>query len=156
MASARTGEERIHINASPDAVYDVICDPARMGEWSPECYRVDWLDGASAPARPGARFKGRNRYGPIRWSMTCEVKSAEPGREISWSTVEGDREQVRWTYRLEPMTGGTDLVESFDVHWLPFRAVLFEDYLMIDRDRGRAQAMATTLQRIKAAAEATR
>jgi hypothetical protein len=126
-----------------------------MGEWSPECYRVEWVGAASAPAKPGARFKGWNRYGPMRWSMTCEVKSAEPGREISWSTMQGDRELVTWTYRLEPSAGGTDVVEAFDVHWLPLGPRIFEDYLMIGRDRRRSAAMAATLQRIKAAAEAT-
>lgn len=154
MASARTGEARIHVDASPDAVWDLLSDAERMGEWSPECYRVAWLDGASAPAKPGARFKGWNRYGPIRWKQTCEVKAALPGREIAWSTMQGDREQVRWTYRLEPTDDGTDLVESFEVKWLPFLGVFFEDFAMIDRDRRRAAAMATTLGRIKSAAEA--
>jgi uncharacterized protein YndB with AHSA1/START domain len=153
VVSARTGEERIHIDAPPEAVWDLLSDVERMGEWSPECYRVAWLDGAAAPATPGARFKGWNRYGPMRWTMTCEVKSAIPGREIAWSTVQGDREVVRWSYRLEPADSGTNLVESFDVKWLPFGPRVFEDYLMRDRDRRRSQAMAATLKRIKAAAE---
>ncbi len=153
MVSARTGEERIHVEAPPEAVWDLLSDVERMGEWSPECYRVAWVDGATAPAAPGKRFKGWNRYGPMRWTMTCEVKSAVPSKEISWSTLQGDREVVRWTYRLEAAAGGTDLVESFDVKWLPFGPRIFEDYLMVGRDRRRAAAMAATLQRIKTAAE---
>jgi uncharacterized protein YndB with AHSA1/START domain len=154
MASARSGEARIHVDASPDALWHLLSDVERMGEWSPECYRVAWLDGASAPAQPGARFKGSNKWGPVRWSMTCEVKSAVPGRELSWTTVQGDRELVTWTYRFEPAGSGTDIVESFDVHWLPLGPRIFEDYLMVNRDKHRSAAMAATLQRIKAAAEA--
>lgn len=153
MRTATQGEVRIRIDAPPDRVWSVLADLDRMGEWSPECYRVDWLDGASSPAKVGARFKGRNRYGMMRWSMTCEVKEAEPERRLAWSTMAGDRELVRWTYRLDPDGDRTELVESFDVYSLPLYARVAEDYLMRDRDRRRQAAMAATLERIRAAAE---
>ena len=156
MRSARQGEVRVHVQAPPEKVYEVLAYLDRMGEWSPECYKVAWLDGASSPAHPGARFKGWNRYSFLRWSMTCKVKTADPGREISWATVKGDRELVTWRYRMDPTPdGGTDLTESFECHWLPFSATLAEDYLMADRDRRREEAMKGTLDRIKAAAEAS-
>ncbi len=153
MASARSGEVRLHVNASPETVWRLVADLDRMGEWSPECYRVEWLDGARSPAAPGARFKGWNRYGRMRWSVTCEVKTAEPPRELAWSTVQGDREMVRWRYILEPSNAGTDVTESFEVSWLPFMARFAEDVLMRDRDTRRTDAMRATLERIKAIAE---
>ncbi len=152
MASARQGQVEIHIDAPPETVWSTVADLDRMGEWSPECYRVTWLDGASGPAKVGARFKGKNRWGPVRWSMTCEVKTADPRREISWSTVKGSRDVVTWRYRFEPDGAGTKVVESFEVHWLPLSARLFEDLLMVHRDTGREAAMRATLERIKAAA----
>lgn len=154
MTSARHGQVRLHIDAPPETVWSLLANPGRMGEWSPECYRVAWLDGARPPASPGARFKGWNRYGPMRWSMTCEIKTAEPLREISWSTIQRGRELVRWRYWLEPADGDTDVTESFDVMWLPLAARLAEDVLMRDRDRRRERAMRATLERIKATAEA--
>ena len=154
MASARQGTVSIHVDAPPERVWSVVADLDRMGEWSPECYQVSWLDGAGSPARPGSRFKGRNRWGPVRWSMLCEVKTADPGREVSWSTLHGDKEVVRWTYRFEPDGAGTKVTESFDVDWLPPSARFFEDVLMVNRDRKREDAMRTTLERIRAAAEA--
>ena len=153
MASARQGRTSIHIDAAPEQVWALLADLERMGEWSPECYRVRWLDGANSPARVGARFKGDNRWGPVRWSMTCEVKAAEPGRELSWATLQGDRELVHWKYRLTPEGAGTEVTESFDVQSLPPMARLFEDILMINRDRHREAAMRCTLERIKAAVE---
>jgi uncharacterized protein YndB with AHSA1/START domain len=153
MASARSGEVRVHIDASPQKAWTVVADLDRMGEWSPECYRVEWLDGATSPATAGTRFKGWNRYGRMRWSVTCEVKTAEPGQELAWSTVDRGREMVRWRYRFEPADGGTDVAESFEVVWLPPMARLAEDVLMRDRDRRRAEAMRATLGRIKALAE---
>ena len=154
MASARQGNVRVHIDAPPEAVWTLVADLERMGEWSPECYRVEWLDGARSPATPGARFKGWNRYDDMQWSVNCEVRTAEPGRELAWSTVEGGRELVRWRYLFEPADGGTDVTESFEVVWLPPTAAYGEDVMMRDRDRRREEAMCTTLNRIKDIAEA--
>jgi len=153
MASARQGEVSTHFDASPEKVWSIVANVDRMGEWSPECYRVDWLDGASSPAKPGACFKGHNKWGPVRWSMACEVKTADPGREVSWSTVQNGRDVVTWRYRFEPDGSGTKVTESFQVHWLPPLAWLFEDVLMVNRDRHREAAMRATLERIKAVAE---
>lgn len=153
MRSARSGHATVHIDAPPERVWQLLSDVVRMGEWSPECYKVAWLDGATSPATTGARFKGWNRYGLLRWSMTCEVKAVDPHREISWATVKGDRDLVIWSYRMRAAAGGCDLTESFDVRWLPRTAVLAEDFLMRDRDRRRENAMRATLGRIKAAAE---
>jgi uncharacterized protein YndB with AHSA1/START domain len=153
MPSARQGEVSVHIDAPPEAVFDVLADIERMGEWSPECYRVEWLNGAASPAKPGARFKGSNRAGRLKWSMTCEIKAADRGRELSWSTVKGDKEIIRWTYRMEPTAGGTELTESFQAIRWPLEVRIFEDLVMRNRNEQREAAMRTTLERIKAAAE---
>jgi uncharacterized protein YndB with AHSA1/START domain len=153
MRTALSGEVREHIGAPPQKVWALLANLEQMGQWSPECYRVQWLDGASSPATAGARFRGWNRLGWMRWSTTCQVKTAEPGRELAFSTIQKDRELVRWRYLLEPASGGTDLIESFQVIWLPFTVRVAEDMLMRDRDRCREEAMRTTLSRIKAYAE---
>ncbi len=155
MVSARHGTVTKRIRASADEIWVLLAHLERMGEWSPECYRVTWIDGATSPAKPGARFKGRNRWGPVRWSMTCEVKSAEPGREICWTTIQRGRDLVSWRYELVPDGDETIVTESFEVHWLPPMARVFEDVLMVNRDRDRAQAMQVTLERIKAAVESS-
>lgn len=154
MVSARQGEVRTHIDAPPDRAWTFVANLDRMGEWSPECYRVTWLDGATSPAKPGARFRGHNKWGPVRWAMTCEVKTAERGHEISWSTVQRGRDLVTWRYLFEPEGSGTQVTESFQVRWLPPLARFFEDVLMVNRDRVREDAMRATLERIKGAIEA--
>ena len=72
MPTAQRGQASIEIAAPPDLVYDLIADVTRMGEWSPECYRCEWLDGASA-ATPGARFRGYNRIGRFRWENRVDL-----------------------------------------------------------------------------------
>lgn len=155
MGSARSGAVQIHIDAPADKVWGLLADVERMSAWSPECYRVTWLDGARSPATPGARFRGWNRYGPLRWSIVCRVKSAVPGQELSWTTIARNKEMTTWAYRFTPSAGGVDLVESFDVRWYSFSARIAEDFLMLDRTRRREQAMRTTLERIKQLAEST-
>ena len=115
MTSSRSGEVSIHIDAPPEAIWDTLAHIERMGEWSPECYRVEWLEGASSPAKVGARFKGSNKSGWLRWSMPCEVKVADRGRELAWSTMRKGQEIVRWAYRLQPSNGGTDSGVTFIV-----------------------------------------
>ena len=55
-------DKSIVIHASEEAIYDLVADPMRMAEWSPECVRCQWIDGATQPA-VGARFRGTSRNG---------------------------------------------------------------------------------------------
>jgi uncharacterized protein YndB with AHSA1/START domain len=43
------------IAASPDALWKMVSDVTRMGEWSPENTGGEWLKGATGPA-VGAKF----------------------------------------------------------------------------------------------------
>jgi hypothetical protein len=52
-------EASIEINASPEAVYDLVSDLPRMGEWSPENIGGEWQGGGSG--KVGDRYIGHNR-----------------------------------------------------------------------------------------------
>ena len=134
-------------------MYDLITDITRMGEWSPECYRCEWLDGATAAA-PGARFRGYNRLGPLRWQRTVVVGIADRGREFTFATVNdrAGREETRWRYAMEPSSAGTLLTESFQFLWCSVPNRLAE--ALIPRGRQVNQGIEETLRRIKQAAEA--
>ncbi len=68
-----------------------------MGEWSPECYRCEWLDNSTV-AVPGARFRGYNRLGRLRWQWIAIVDTADPGREFAFTTVDDrtGRHETHW------------------------------------------------------------
>jgi hypothetical protein len=70
------------------ALCDAITDVTRMGEWSPECYRCVWLDGATA-AYVGARFRGYNKLGRFRWATTAVITAVtKAGCSLSpWCTA---------------------------------------------------------------------
>lgn len=146
------GECSIEIDATPQQVYDAVSDLTRMGEFSPECRRVEWLDGAAGP-RPGARFVGHNQGGPLSWSRRGRVISAEAGREFSFVTEEGGREGTLWTYRLSPAGRGTLVTESYEVHWIPWWMHVAD--VITFRRQQLARNMAKTLTRLKAHVEAS-
>ncbi len=142
------------VDAPAERVYDMVADMTRMGEWSPECACVEWMDGATGPA-VGARFVGHNRTGPrglIRWSRRGRVLSAERGREFAFATEEGGREGVVWRYRFEPVDGGTRVTESYAVGRIPAWARIVD--VPTNRHKELLAGMRRTLEQLKAAAEA--
>lgn len=155
MAMGETAEVSIDVQAPPEAVYALVSDLPRMGEWSPECVRCDWQGGATAAA-PGARFKGHNRRGPRRWSTTGTIVSAEPGRELSFDVHSVLNLPVsRWTYRISPDgNGGSTLTERWDDRrggLIKFLGAVASG--VTDRAGHNTDGMRQTLERIKAAAE---
>lgn len=150
MSAATSGQASIHIEATPEAVYDLTSNMPRIGEWSPECYRCEWIGNARAAV--GSEFKGYNRVGPLRWSARGRVTTAERGREFAFSTLyKGRQEETRWRYRLEANGDGSDVTESYEFVWAPWY-IRFGD-LFLPRDRQLRQGMELTLERIKRAAE---
>jgi Polyketide cyclase / dehydrase and lipid transport len=148
------GEVEIYVQASPEHVYELVSDITRMGEWSPETYSCTWLDGASGPA-VGARFKGRNRRGLLRWSNTPEVIAAERGREFAFRRVVFGNE-VHWRYRMQPAGSGTQLSESYEVltpspGWMNWLVGVLTG--VRDREADLLQGMRITLERLRIAAE---
>jgi len=151
MAAAGVeGQATIHINAPPEKVYAMITDVTRMGEWSPETYKCEWIEGASGPA-VGARFKGSNKRGIVRWSTKPTVKVADPGKEFTFETGRPGKEDTRWTYRVAPKDGGTELTESFE----SLRYTLFFKIVSPPKMRTRQlqEGVEKTVDRIKHVAE---
>lgn len=100
------------IAATPDALWAMVADVTRMGEWSPETARCRWLRGASGPA-VGARFKGVNRNGKRRWSTVNTVQECVPGEVFAFETVAGPFAVARWEYRFVPSGTGTTVSETW-------------------------------------------
>ena len=141
----------VHMAAPPEKIWELVSDVTRMGEWSPETVKCEWLDGAMGPA-VGACFKGTNKRGIATWSTKPTVVVADSGREFAFE-VDTD---VRWTYRFDAEGTGTRLTESFemlrDLRWYYAFA---ERWVMRIKDR-RADlvlGMTVTLERIKRVVE---
>jgi hypothetical protein len=151
LTTATTGEARVEIDAAPLTVYHLISDITRMGDWSPECYRCEWLDGATT-AVTGARFRGHNRLGQIRWHTDAIVTVANPGQEFAFTTLhKNGREETLWRYELGEGGGGTAVTESYRFLWCPIGNRIAE--LPIPRDKQLRRGIQETLNRIKTTAE---
>jgi len=154
MRSPTRGETYIYVEASPVRVYQLVSDITRMGEWSPETYLCTWVDGATGPV-VGARFKGHNRRGLLRWCNTPEVIAATPGREFAFRRVVLGNE-VHWRYRMQPDGSGTRLSESYEVltpspGWMNRLVGLLMG--VNDREADLLLGMRTTLERMRYALE---
>jgi uncharacterized protein YndB with AHSA1/START domain len=151
LPTATTGEARIEINAAPLRVYELASDITRMGQWSPECYRCEWLNGATTAVQ-GARFRGHNRLGKVRWHTDAIITVADPGREFAFTTLYKDRrEETLWRYQFRQIGAGTEVIESYRFLWCPVANRIAE--LPIPRDKQLRSGIQETLHRIKAAAE---
>lgn len=112
--------DSVSIGADPAAVYALVTDIARTGEWSPIC-RSAWWDEGGGP-RPGAWFTGHNEAGGAVWETRSQVEVAEPPREFAWLVGQGF---VRWGYSIEPDGAGSRLTESWQLR--PAGLVMFHE-----------------------------
>lgn len=111
------------IAATPEALYDMVSDLPRMGEWSPENTGGRWVKGATG-ATVGARFQGANKNDKRSWTTTCIVDEADPGKAFAFRVVVGPIKIARWGYRFDAIDGGTKVTETWDDQrgWLARKA----------------------------------
>ncbi len=104
-------EASIEIGAGPDAVYGLVSDLPRMGEWSPEATGGRWMDDGTG--RVGDWFEGHNKAGEREWTRESEVVVAEPGREFVFVVGGVEANRTWWCYEMSPTATGTLLTEKW-------------------------------------------
>jgi uncharacterized protein YndB with AHSA1/START domain len=141
------------VDAPPTAVWEVVGDPRRTGEWSHECGQVAFVDGATTP-QVGTRFRGRNRVGRSAWSRTCEIVGLDDGHEISWRTIPTPlhNDSTIWTITVDSDgAGGTRITQRYEVVKLSaLMDHLIWRFVPVHRDR--RDALTADLRRIGAVA----
>jgi hypothetical protein len=145
--------ETADVDAPAEVVYALVTDVTRMGEWSPENMGCRWLGEPAGPA-VGARFRGANRIGWRRWSTTCTVTAAEPGRVFAFSVRYGPLPTSDWSYRIEPTATGCTVTETWSDRrsgW--FRVSSVPAMGIRDRAVHNRAGMRATLAALKKAAE---
>ena len=132
----------VHVEAPADRLWALVSDVTNMGQWSPETYQAEWVDGANG-AEVGARFKGHNRrFGFLKYPTVCTVVSADPGREFAFVVGRPEKYTLKWSFRFEPSGTGTDVTESWESNMGDLA------------DQGRAPGEATAEPRARDAAHA--
>jgi uncharacterized protein YndB with AHSA1/START domain len=105
------------IPAAPEAIFELLVDPARHPE----------IDGSGSVVGPkghaprltlGSSFTMSMKMG-MPYSMTSTVIAYEPNRLVTWQTKGPGRKGWVggriWSYQLEPVEGGTRVRESWDI-----------------------------------------
>jgi hypothetical protein len=151
-----TGSVTATMQAAPAAVWALVTDVTRIGEFSPETLEARWIEPATGPAL-NARFQGhvkRNGRGPMYWT-TCRVVACDVEREFAFVVeAKGSAGLNTWRYSLRPTAEGTEVTESFQLsdtasiklYWMLFGGM---------RSKTNVRGMQQTLDRIKAVVEAT-
>lgn len=146
----------VDIAASPERVWELVGDVTRMPEWSPELRRLRVV--GRSPVRVGSTLLGLNRRGLVAWPTSSTVTRLDPGRAVAWRTRESG---ATWTYELTG-TGsgagsGTRLTARRDLPAFTAGTTLLGPVIggAAGHDRELADGLRTTLERIKAAVEAS-
>ena len=155
-----SGAASLHIDAPADVIYQRIADVTRTGEQSLECQSAAWLPGV-APGTVGARFRGRNKSGLARWSRTCEVIEASPGRRFAFRTIPERRDFTRadstiWAYTIEPDGTGCVVTHDYRIVKLPVRGYRHLLALLLPHHRDMRPHLEHTLRALKSQLETAR
>lgn len=145
-------ETSTDIEATPEKVWSIVSDLARMGEWSPQCRKVIVRGGRT---RLGAKTINVNKRGLLVWPTTATVTRFEPDRQIAYRITEN---RTEWGFEITPTDRGVTLTErrvakngkttaasAFLIGKFMGGTEPFDDEL--------AEGMRETLVKIKAAAE---
>jgi hypothetical protein len=105
------------VDAPADRIYDLVADMPRMGQWSNECARVEWTNGATAaapdqrrPESPYPHWSPRSSAGRGRPRLLPSEVATRP-----FVTEEGAGGR---RYRPLPVIR-TAVTESYEVRWIP-------------------------------------
>jgi hypothetical protein len=146
--------DSVLVACPPDALYDLVADVTRMGQWSPTVESCWWDEGAGPDV--GAWFSGRNVTPERTWETRSQVVVADRGREFAFEVGRGF---VAWSYAFAPEDGGTRLTESWE--FLPAGLAFFHekygeraDAEIAERTAAAHAGIPATLAAIKRAAEA--
>ena len=140
------------IAAPAGAVWAMISDVTRMGEWSPETTGCSWKGGADGPA-VGAKFSGDNRNGRRTWSTVNTVIAADAPTSFAFVTSAGPLKVAEWRYEIAESATGCVVTET----WTDRRGTLVTMLGkplsgVADRAAHNRAGMETTLERLATAA----
>jgi hypothetical protein len=146
-------EAKVAVDADPDTVYHLITDLPTLASLAEEARAMEWRKGDAV--RPGAVFKGHNRNGVFRWSTTCTVTDAEPGRAFAFDVRYLGVPVAHWRYDIVAEGHGCRVTErTWDRRPGWFSKTAWIGTGVRDRDAANAEHIKLTLARLKEKAEA--
>jgi uncharacterized protein YndB with AHSA1/START domain len=153
-------EETIHVDATPDAVWQLISDVRRHPEYAgPKSITkvIDFDD----TLHVGARWIAHEKFGPQKFDAPSEVTTWDPDHTFGWVSFlpmkeanRGEGGRVFWSYTVTPELDGTRLTHHMEV--LPPAKgawTLKTMYAVLRLPAKQRRGIRTTLANIKSTAE---
>jgi uncharacterized protein YndB with AHSA1/START domain len=153
-------EETIHVDATPDAVWQLITDVRRHPEYAgPKSITkvIDFDD----TLHVGARWIAHEKFGPQKFDAPSEVTTWDPDHNFGWVSFppmkeanRGEGGRVFWSYTVTPELDGTRLTHHMEV--LPPAKgawTLKTMYAVLRLPAKQRRGIRTTLANIKSTAE---
>ncbi len=129
------------VPAEPQAVFDLLADPARHAVIDGSGSVVKSNESAPERLGMGARFSMSMKLG-VPYKITNEVVEFDEPTLIGWRHMSGHI----WRYRLRAVDGGTEVTEEFD--WGPAKSGLV--LKLTGAPKRNATAIEATLDRLAA------
>jgi hypothetical protein len=149
-----TVSRTVHVAATPQAVFDLVSDLPGMGRLSPENTGGSWVGGSTGPG-VGARFKGTNAQGKLRWSTAVEVITCDPGKEFTFKVTSGRMSVSSWAYTIAPEGDGCQVTETWTDHRKAIIKIAGKIFTGVsDREAFTGTSIEETLAALKGHAEA--
>jgi uncharacterized protein YndB with AHSA1/START domain len=109
MAKKRSISRTRLIRATPEKIFDVLANPTLHSRIDGSKTVLGHREHTTDRLALGSKF-GMNMKVGARYKITNVVVEFEANHKIAWRHFGGHR----WRYELEPVDGGTKVVETFD------------------------------------------
>ncbi len=108
-------ERSIEIAAPPDAVYDLVMDPSRLGEWV--TVHEELLHAPNGVLDEGDELSQKLKVAGRKFKVNWQVSTAHRPRDIEWEGRGPLGTKARVSYDLEPRGEGTcfNYVNEYDL-----------------------------------------
>jgi hypothetical protein len=145
-------KSEVTIDSDPESVYHLITDLPTLASLAEEARAMHWRKGNAV--REGAVFKGHNRNGFFRWSTTCTVTDAEPGRAFAFNVSYIGLPVAHWRYDIVADGDGCRVTEqTWDRRPGWFSKTVWVGTGVRNRTAANIEHIRLTLQRLKEKAE---
>jgi len=141
----------VHASAPPAAVWQVLTDVARVGEWSHECHTATWTD--AQPMLPSAPGSAAATVPARRGGATVHHLTLQRPVRVSAIATQGRlmRDSTEWYFALEPEDAGTRITQQYRIRSLAAWADRL-GWLIIPSHHDRRAALERDLERLAAIA----
>jgi len=99
-------ERSIEIAAPPEAVYEVVMDPKRLGDWV--SVHEELVHAPDRVLEKGDELAQKLKVAGQAFKVSWTVAKAERPRDVEWEGRGPMGTKARVSYDLEPRDGGTD------------------------------------------------